>query len=93
MSTPAEQPPPGEVKPSSDGREARKRSSRELVRTGSMVGLAVLATLFAVLNSNEVKVKWIIGSGRAPLIVVIVISLLAGIVLAHLAERFRRRRR
>jgi uncharacterized integral membrane protein len=93
MPTPPEQPPRGEVKPSSDGHEASKRSSRELVRTGSMVGLAVLATLFAVLNSNEVKVKWIIGSGHAPLIVVIVISLLAGIVLTYLAERIRRRRR
>jgi uncharacterized integral membrane protein len=58
-----------------------------------MLALAVLATLFAVLNLNEVKVDWIIGSGRAPLIVVIVISVLAGIVLTYLAERIHRKRR
>ncbi|HEX3512147.1 MAG TPA: hypothetical protein VHT27_13730 [Solirubrobacteraceae bacterium] len=72
---------------------ARERSPRELARTGAMLALAVLATLFAVLNLNEVKVDWIIGSGRAPLIVVIVISVLAGIVLTYLAERIHRKRR
>jgi uncharacterized integral membrane protein len=93
MSTPPEQPPGSGVKPSSKRGEASGRSRRELLRTGGMVGLAVLATLFAVLNSNDVKVKWIVGSGHAPLIVVIVISLLAGILLTYLAERVRNRRR
>jgi uncharacterized integral membrane protein len=46
-----------------------------------------------VLNINQVKVDWIIGSGHAPLIVVIVISLLVGIVFTHLVERVGRKRR
>ena len=44
-------------------------------------------TLFAVFNLNEVKVSYVFGSGRAPLIIVIVISLLVGIVLAYFADR------
>ncbi len=49
--------------------------------------LAVLVTLFAVLNTDQVKVDWIFGSGEAPLIIVIVISLLVGVILTHFAER------
>lgn len=54
--------------------------------------LAILITLFAVFNLDEVKVDWIVGSGKAPLIIVIVISLLVGIVLTHFAERRSRKR-
>ncbi|HEY7892652.1 MAG TPA: lipopolysaccharide assembly protein LapA domain-containing protein [Solirubrobacteraceae bacterium] len=70
------------------------RSRRERVRTGALVVLAVLITLFAVFNTAEVKVNWVFGSGKAPLIIVIVISLLVGIALTYFAEhRFGRRRR
>lgn len=78
--------PPGEP-------ETPGRSPSERARTGALVVLSVLITLFAVLNVDEVKVDWIFGSGHAPLIIVIVISLLVGIVLAHFAERLARRRR
>jgi uncharacterized integral membrane protein len=70
-----------------------RRSRRELARTAAMVVLAILITLFAVLNTGKVKVHWIFGSGRAPLIIVIVVSLLVGIVLTYFAERLVRRRR
>ena len=80
--------------PSPDGpAKGRRRGTRELARTGGMLALAVLATLFAVLNVNQVEVNWIFGSGKAPLIIVIVISLIVGIVLAYSAERIVRRRR
>lgn len=69
-----------------------KRSRRELARTVAMVLVAVLATLFAVLNLEAVEVDWIFGSGRAPLIVVIVISVLAGALLMHFTERRASRR-
>ncbi len=69
------------------------RSTRERTRTGAMVVLAVVATLFAVLNTESVQVNWVIGSGHAPLIVVIVISLLAGILLTYMADRLSRRRK
>ena len=76
----------------SDPAETLRRSRRELARTGAFVVLAVLMTLFAVLNVKEVEVNWIFGS-QAPLIIVIVISLLVGILLTHFAElRWRRRR-
>ena len=67
--------------------QRRRRTRRELARTGGLVVLAVLMTLFAVFNLDEVKVNWIIGSGRAPLIIVIVISLLVGTVLTYFAQR------
>jgi uncharacterized integral membrane protein len=70
-----------------------RRSRREMVRTGALVVLAVLVTLFAVLNVEEVKVNWIFGSGKAPLIIVIVVSLLVGVILTHFAERRGAKRR
>ena len=60
---------------------ADKRSQREMARTAALVVLAILITLFAVFNLNEVKVSYVFGSGHAPLIVVIVVSVLFGIVL------------
>ncbi|MFI4992682.1 MAG: hypothetical protein ACHQCH_03560 [Solirubrobacterales bacterium] len=69
---------------------AEPRSRREMARTGALVILAILITLFAVFNLKEVKVNWVFGSGKAPLIIVIVVSLLVGIVLTHFAERKRR---
>jgi uncharacterized integral membrane protein len=65
----------------------KRLGGRELTRTGGPVVLAVLATLFAVLNLGKVKVDWIFGSGHAPLIVVIVLSVLVGAVFMYLAER------
>ena len=73
--------------------QVQTRSRRELTRRVGLVVIAVLATLFAVLNVDEVKVHWIIGSGRAPLIIVIVISLLVGVLLTYIAERRSGRRR
>jgi len=73
--------------------QAERRSRAEIARTLALVVLAVLATLFAVLNLDEVKVNWVFGSGRAPLIIVIVVSLLAGIVLSYFADRLARKRR
>jgi uncharacterized integral membrane protein len=67
--------------------ERPRRSRREQMRTAALVILSILITLFAVLNLKEVKVNWIVGSGRAPLIIVIAISLLVGILLAHFAQR------
>ena len=71
----------------------QKRSRREVARTTGFVVLAVLITLFAVLNLESVEVNWIFGSGKAPLIIVIVISLLVGIVLTYLVDRRTNRRR
>lgn len=79
----ASDPPPKSSVPTSEP----ARSKREMARTGALVLLAVLITLFAVFNLDEVKVNWVIGSSKAPLIVVIVISLLVGILLTYFADR------
>ena len=84
----ATQPPQEKHRPA----QAPKRSTKELVRTGGAVVLAIYFTLFAVLNLDDVKVDWVFGSGRAPLIIVIVISLLIGIVLTYFVERRSKRK-
>jgi lipopolysaccharide assembly protein A len=58
-----------------------------------MLVLVGLTVAFALLNLKDVRVDWIFGSGRAPLIIVIAISLLVGVVITYLAERLSRRRR
>jgi uncharacterized integral membrane protein len=73
--------------------EHPKRSRREQARTAGMVVLAVVITLFAVLNLESVKVNWIFGTGEVPLIVVIVVSVLFGIVLTYLVDRRASKRR
>ena len=80
MSEPVQTPPPSQPK-------ADRRGRRERTRTVAFIILAVLITLFAVFNLERVEVSWIVGTGHAPLIVVIVISLLVGGVLTHFAER------
>jgi uncharacterized integral membrane protein len=70
-----------------------RRSRREVARTGALIVLAVLATLFAVLNVEDVRVNWIFGTDEAPLIIVIVVSLLVGVIFTHFAERRSAKRR
>lgn len=69
-----------------------KRTRAEIARTGAFVVLAVLITLFAVLNVKSVEVNWIFGSSEAPLIIVIVISFLIGVALTYLVQRRARKR-
>jgi uncharacterized integral membrane protein len=73
--------------------KAARRARGELGRRGAWIVLAVLITLFAVLNTKEVRVDWIFGSGRAPLIIVIALSLVVGILLTYFGERAVRKRR
>ncbi|HYB24140.1 MAG TPA: hypothetical protein VED41_10105 [Solirubrobacteraceae bacterium] len=83
--------PPPEKNPRLAKLERRDR--KELARGGAVLVLAGLFIAFALLNLKEVRVDWILGSGHAPLIIVIVISLLIGVVITYLAERLSRRRR
>jgi uncharacterized integral membrane protein len=82
-------PPPGKGQLGQGG--SAKRSQREQARTAALVILAILITLFAVFNLNEVKVSYVFGSGRAPLIIVIVVSVLVGIVLGYVGQRVPRK--
>jgi uncharacterized integral membrane protein len=73
--------------------KAARRDRKEALRGGAMLVLAAIFIAFALLNLEDVHVNWIIGSGKAPLIIVIVISLLVGIVLTYAVERMSRKRR
>ena len=88
MATPAQT--PAQTPKASNAPPAARRGRRDLARTGALVVLAILITLFAVFNVDQVKVHWVFGTADAPLIIVIVVSLLVGVVLTHFAERHRR---
>ena len=51
--------------------------------------LAALGIVFAVANLDEVKVNWILGNWRTPLIIVIALSMLVGAALGFLVSRRR----
>jgi lipopolysaccharide assembly protein A len=80
MSAPAQI--PGQQQPKSP-----RRGRREQGRTVVLLILAVLITLFAVLNVHQVKVDWILRTSEVPLIIVIVLSLLVGALLGAFASR------
>jgi uncharacterized integral membrane protein len=74
---------------------APTRSRREMARDGFVLAVVVVAVVFAVVNIDSVKVDWIVDSSRAPLIIVIAISVIAGFVLGRYGQRsggHRRRR-
>jgi uncharacterized integral membrane protein len=54
------------------------------------LGLGALGVAFAVANLDEVKVNWILGTWRTPLIVVIALSMVVGAGLGFLVSRRRR---
>ncbi|HEX4563926.1 MAG TPA: hypothetical protein VH115_05670 [Solirubrobacteraceae bacterium] len=87
MSVPDQKPAEGKAA-SPDSRKRRERA-----RTAVIVGLAVVITVFAFLNLKEVKVDWVVGSGHAPLIIVIVVSVLIGAVISYFADRRAAKRR
>ena len=51
------------------------RSSAETTRLAVALVAGALIAVFAVLNTDEVEVNWIIGTAKTPLIIVIVVSL------------------
>jgi uncharacterized integral membrane protein len=54
------------------------------------VALAALGIAFAAINLDEVKVNWVLGTWRTPLIVVIALSIVIGAGLGLLIARGRR---
>jgi uncharacterized integral membrane protein len=92
MSAPSAQIPSGPANGSAKKIPEHRPMSVRLRAAGPML-LAAVFIVFAVLNLNQVKVNWIVGSGHAPLIIVMVICVLIGAVLTHFAERAGRKRR
>jgi len=53
------------------------------------VALAAVGGVFAAVNLDDVKVNWILGTWKTPLIVVIALSLVIGSALGFLVSRRR----
>jgi len=66
---------------------------RERARLFSAAVLAAIVTAFALLNLGDVKVHWLITTGRTPLIVVIAFAFVLGMLIDRLVMRARRKRR
>ena len=58
-------------------------------RQVAALALGGAGVAFAVVNLDEVKVNWLLGNWRTPLIVVIAISMLVGAALGFLVSRRR----
>lgn len=58
-----------------------RRRQRRVIGAGVIGALVVV---FAVINLNDVKVHWLVATGRTPLIVVIALAFLLGIVADRL---------
>ena len=79
-----------------DGQPAKRRRAdprrRERLRLLGAVIAAVLVTVFAVVNLDEVQVNWLVGTWSTPLIVVIAVSALLGAALDRLLQVRSKRR-
>jgi len=53
------------------------------------LALAAVGVVFAVVNFDDVKVNWVLGTWRTPLIIVIALSMLVGAGLGFLVARRR----
>jgi uncharacterized integral membrane protein len=62
-------------------------------RVAAAAVLGGIAALFAVVNLDDVKVSWVVGSWQTPLILVIAVSMLLGAGLDRLLVRRARKRR
>ena len=63
------------------------RSNAETTRLAVALVAGGLIAVFAVLNTDEVEVNWILGTAQTPLILVIVVSLLVGGLVGYVAAR------
>jgi uncharacterized integral membrane protein len=77
----------------SEERHKTQRDRREQARIVVGLTVIILAIVFAVVNLNSVEVDWIVSSSKAPLIIVIAISVVGGFVLGWLGHRGSTRRR
>ncbi len=78
--------------PAADQKSTKATTRRDRTRIIAAVIIGGLVTAFALLNLNDVKVDWLIGTGQTPLIVVIALAFALGILTDRLVI-FRARRR
>ncbi len=84
-------PAPGSSTGKRPGRTPAERRERARLAAATVLG-AVMAA-FALLNLGDVKVHWLITTGRTPLIVVIAFAFILGMLVDRLIVRARRKRR
>jgi uncharacterized integral membrane protein len=83
--------PPSGVGDAPPGRPPAERRERARLVAATILG-AVIA-VFAVLNLGDVKVHWLVATGRTPLIVVIAFAFILGMLVDRLVIRAKRKRR
>lgn len=72
------------------GRTPAERRQRARLISAAVLGALVAA--FAVVNVGDVKVHWLVVTGRTPLIVVIAVAFVLGMLVDRLVIRVRRKR-
>jgi uncharacterized integral membrane protein len=86
--TPAPDSSAGEHPP---GRSPAERRQRARLISAAVLGAVVAA--FALVNVGDVKVHWLVATGRTPLIIVIALAFVLGMIVDRLVIRARRKRR
>jgi uncharacterized integral membrane protein len=76
-----------------DSTERLPAQRRERARLVAMAILGGLGTAFALVNLGDVKVNWIVGSARSPLILVILVCVLLGVLLDRVVISRQRKRK
>jgi len=76
---------------SAPGKDEAKKNKREQTRliVGAILGVIVL--IFVLSNTQKVKVHWIVGTTRTPVILALVVTLLVGIIIGAVGARYERR--
>jgi uncharacterized integral membrane protein len=78
------------------GRKARRRKPGNTARVVAGLILGGIVTAFALLNLDQVRVNWILGTWSTPLIIVIAVAFLLGLAAGsalHLEGRRRARKK
>jgi uncharacterized integral membrane protein len=73
-------------------KERTPAEKRERARQIAGLVLGGLGIAFAAVNLRNVKVDWIVGSGKSPLIIVIAVSFLLGVAVDRVAVTRARKR-
>lgn len=71
-------PTPGGQAPGRAGKGARPEGRRERLKLGAAGAVAALVLVFGLVNTDQVKVDWIVATSHNALIVVIAVSFVLG---------------
>jgi uncharacterized integral membrane protein len=78
--------------PTGPEKERTPAQRRERARLIAIALLGGLGLAFALVNLSDVKVKWIVGSAKTPLIIVIVLCVALGAAIDRVAVSRKRKR-